>query len=92
MKKGFGATYAKGIRAGICLSASKEGRAHKVPLQDEIAALLQFAVTAVGQPVSACVSGDCGRTQVLRFTCAIRKILVLCWKVLYTTFEYGDEP
>lgn len=31
MKKGFGATYAKGIRAGICLSASKEGRAHKVP-------------------------------------------------------------
>ena len=31
MKKGFGATYAKGIRAGICLSASKAGRAHKVP-------------------------------------------------------------
>ena len=31
MKKGFGATYAKGIRAGICLSASKEGRARKVP-------------------------------------------------------------
>lgn len=30
-EKGFGATYAKGIRAGICLSASKEGRAHKVP-------------------------------------------------------------
>lgn len=27
----------------------------------------------MGQPVSACVSGDCGRTQVLRFTCAIRK-------------------
>ena len=27
MKKGFGATYAKGIRAGICLSASKAGRA-----------------------------------------------------------------
>ena len=39
----------------------------------KFAALLQFAVTAVGQPVSACVSGDCGRTQVLRFTCAIRK-------------------
>ena len=31
IQKGFGATYAKGIRAGICLSASKAGRAHKVP-------------------------------------------------------------
>ena len=31
IQKGFGATYAQGIRAGICLSASKAGRAHKVP-------------------------------------------------------------
>ena len=30
IKKGFGATYAKGIWSGIRMSASKEGRTHKV--------------------------------------------------------------
>ena len=93
-KKRFGATYAKGIRAGICLSASKAGRAHKVPFAGRnLLHYCSLQLQLLGQPVSACVSGECGRTQCYGLTARFVKILcALLEGIVYYILNMGDEP